>query len=92
MIICLLFSIAMAFPFMSWRHEPKGQLQPHHLENVSIFMLRRQPPPEGEWYTLDVTELLEQQGWDARNSSLIQSAWKIYLVTDSYLQKLLSII
>jgi len=86
MTICLLFSVAMAFPFMSWRHEPKGQLQPHHLENVSIFMLKRHRPPEGLWYTLDLTELLQEQGWDARNSSLIPSAWKIHLVIDLHLQ------
>ena len=83
MITCLLFSIAIAFPFMSWRHEPKGILQPHHLENVSVFMLRRDPPPEGLWYTFDITDLLNKQGWDVRNSSLIPSAWKIYLVIDS---------
>ena len=36
---------------------------------------------EGLWYTIDLTDLLEKQGWDKRrNSSLISSAWKIYLV------------
>ena len=81
MIICLLISIAIAFPFMNWRHEPKGQLKAHHLTNVSIFMLRRPPPPEGLWYTFELTELLEKQGWDDRNSSLIPSAWEIYKVS-----------
>ena len=85
MISCLLFSIAIAFPFMNWRHEPKGILQHYHLENVSIFMLKRPPPPEGLWYTLDITELLHAQGWNDRNSSLIQSAWKIFLVINSQL-------
>lgn len=34
----------------------------------------------GLWYTFDVTDLLKKQGWDDRNSSLMPSAWKIYLV------------
>ena len=80
MISCLLFSIAIAFPFMNWRHEPEGRLKPHHLENVSIMMLRHPPPPEGLWYTFDVTELMQQQGWSRKNSSLLHSGWKIYLV------------
>lgn len=50
MITCLLFSVAIAFPFMNWRNEPEGILQNHHLINVSIFMLKRGPPPEGLWY------------------------------------------
>ena len=80
MIISLLFSIAIAFPFMNWRHEPEGRLKKHHLVNVTIFMLQHPPPPEGLRYTFDVTKQLEEQGWDYRNSSLIHSAWKIYLV------------
>jgi len=31
-------------------------------------------------YTIDLTEYLFEQGWDDKNSSLIPSAWKIYLV------------
>jgi len=53
MIILLLFSIAIAFPFMDWREEPTGELRSYHLQNVSIFMLKRPPPPEGLWYTTD---------------------------------------
>jgi len=83
MISCLLFAIAIAFPFMNWRYEPEGRLQAHHLTNVSIFMLKRPPPPEGLRYTIDVTKELQSQGWDDRNLTLISSAWKdIYLVID----------
>ena len=52
MICCLLFSVTIAFPFMNWRHEPKGKLKSHHLVNVSIFMLKHPPPPEGLLYTI----------------------------------------
>jgi len=80
MISCLLFSVAIAFPFMNWRHEPEGRLKPHHLVNVSIFMLKRPPPPEGLWYSIDLTDLLLKQGWSERNSSLIPTTWQIYQV------------
>jgi len=56
MIISLLISITIAFPFMNWRHEPTGELRDYHLQNVSIFMLRRDPPPEGLWYTVRETQ------------------------------------
>ena len=65
---------------MNWRYEPAGQLKPHHLINVSIFMLNHPPPPEGLWYNFDITEKLLAQGWSSSNTSLIPSAWKIHQV------------
>ena len=77
---CLLFSLAVAFPVMNWRYEPAGVLQSHHLQNVSIFMLRREPPPEGLSYNLDITDEIRSQGWSEKNTSLVTSSWPIYEV------------
>lgn len=80
MACCMLFSITAAFPIMNWRYEAGGVLKDHHLINVSIYMLRRDPPPEGRTYNLEVTDILTKQGWSEANTSLVSSAWDIYKV------------
>jgi len=80
MVCCLLMSVAIAFPIMNWRYEATGQLKHYHLVNVSVYMLKRDPPPEGRSFNLDLTDILTKQGWSETNTSLVPSAWAIYKV------------
>ena len=79
MLCYLLFSIAVAFPINNWRGEPKGQLRQHHLNDVSVYMMKYAKPPEGQ-FRLDITDTLLEQGWTVSNRTLVPSAWPIYLV------------
>lgn len=81
MACCLLFSVAIAFPIMNWRYEAGGILKFHHLINVSIYMLKREPPPEGKTFNIELTDILKQQGWSETNTSLVPSAWDIAKVS-----------
>jgi hypothetical protein len=79
-ILCyVLFSIAIAFPINNWRRELGDVLKADHLESVSIYMMQRDKPPEGE-YKIDITDLLKEQGWTERNTTLVHSAWSIVTV------------
>jgi hypothetical protein len=77
MLCYVLFSVAVAFPIDNWRYEPSGKLMPHHLTSVSIFMLKRDKPPEGD-FKIDITDMLKGQGWTRNDATLVPSAWDIY--------------
>lgn len=90
MVCCLLFSVSIAFPIMNWRYEAGGKLKTHHLVNVSIHMLKRDVPPEGHKFNLEITDILLRQGWTETNTSLVPSAWDIISVSTSSLWLLIN--
>ena len=63
---------------MTWRSVLGTIIKDYHLVNVSIYMLKRDPPPEGLAYNIDITDDLFGQGWTDANNSLVKSVWDIY--------------
>ena len=84
MLCYILFSVAVAFPVNNLRKGSPTQIHRSDLEPVSIFMLKRDRAPERQ-FELDITDILQEQGWTERNYTLVHSALAIHKVHYDYL-------